>query len=142
MATEDDLRQAGWKQRSLQGFIQSAGPLWTRREGAIWQYGLLTGPSHVNPAGVVHGGVLATLMDHALSAIAWEGVGRRACVTVQLNTVFLAPVLPGAFLKAEGQIVRTTRTLVFAQGEIAVDGEIVLTGTAVLKVSAKAFSPP
>jgi uncharacterized protein (TIGR00369 family) len=132
--TESDLQHAGWKQRTLAGFVQSAGPLWTRREGEAWQYGFLTNPGHANPAGVVHGGVLATLMDHTLSAIAWEAMGRRACVTVQLNTQFLAPVVPGAFLMATGHVARAARSLVFMLGEVSAGDGVVMTGSAVLKV--------
>jgi uncharacterized protein (TIGR00369 family) len=134
LITEGDLQKLGWKQRSLIGFIQSAGPLWTRREGIDWQYGILTDSSHSNPAGMVHGGLLATLMDHTLSAVAWEAIGRRACVTVQLDTQFLVPVVPGAFLQATAKVVRSTRSLVFVQGTLAVDDEVVLSGSAVLKV--------
>jgi acyl-coenzyme A thioesterase PaaI-like protein len=55
-------------------------------------------------------------------------------VTVQLNAQFLAPVLPGAFLKATGTVVRTTGSLVFMQGAVSVDDDEVLTGSAVLKL--------
>jgi uncharacterized protein (TIGR00369 family) len=134
---EGDLQQVGWKQRALNGFIQTAGPLWTRKVGNLWQYGILTDASHANPANMVHGGVLTTLMDHTLSAIAWEAVGRRPCVTVQLDTQFLAPVVPGAFLKATGKVVRTSRSLVFMQGALLVDDDVVLTGSAVLKALTK-----
>jgi uncharacterized protein (TIGR00369 family) len=129
-----DLQQAGWKQRSLGGFIQAAGPLWTRRQDAGWQYGILTSVEHANPAGVVHGGLMSTLMDHALSAIGWEAAGRQPCVTVQLDTQFLAPVVPGAFLKASGRVVRATGTLLFMQGELSVDDDAVASGSAVLKI--------
>ncbi len=139
--TEGDLQQAGWKQRTLGGFIQATGPLWTHRDGDGWQYGILTSASHANPAGMVHGGLLATLMDHALSAIAWEAVGRRPCVTVQLDTQFLCPVVPGAFLKATGNVVRATRSLVFMQGVLSVNDDVVLTGSAVLKVMTKEEAP-
>jgi uncharacterized protein (TIGR00369 family) len=138
---EATLQEDGWKRRTLAGFIQSTGPLWTRRDGNIWQYGILTSSSHANPAGLVHGGLLATLMDHTLSAIAWEAVGRRPCVTVQLDTQFLSPVVPGAFLKATGDVVRATRSLVFMRGVLSVDDDVVLTGSAVLKVMTKEEGP-
>jgi uncharacterized protein (TIGR00369 family) len=133
-ASRADLQQAGWKQRPLAGFIQSAGPLWTRRQGDGWQYGILTSAEHANPAGVVHGGLISTLMDHALSAIGWQAAGRRPCVTVQLDTQFLAPVVPGAFLKATGRVVRATGSLLFMQGELSVDDNAVASGSAVLKI--------
>lgn len=128
------LVEAGWKMRALSGFIERVGPLWTRREPDGWAYGLLAGADHTNPAGVVHGGVLATLADQALSSIAWEAVGRRACVTVQLDTHFVAAVRPGEFVEARGRVVRSTASLVFMQGSLRVADVEVATASAVMKV--------
>ena len=61
--TETSLKDQGWKQRSLPGFIGIAGPLWTRREGESWAYGLLAGGQHLNPAQVVHGTGTTGLMN-------------------------------------------------------------------------------
>lgn len=132
--TPETLAAAGWKQRQLPGFIQAAGPLWTRRDGDGWTYGILAGPSHANPAGRVHGGVLATLADHAVSIGAWEAVGRRPCVTVQLDTHFLAAATPGQFIEARTRVVRATRSLVFMQAALAVGDAEIATASAVLKV--------
>ncbi len=55
------LREGGWK--PLQGagrFMALAGPLWAAREGDGWAYGVVSTDEHLNPAGVVHGGLLAT----------------------------------------------------------------------------------
>lgn len=135
-AVPDTLLAQGWRQRALPGFIGLVGPLWTRREDAAWAYGLLATASHVNPAGVVHGGLLATLIDHALSAIAWEAAGRRPCVTVQLDTHFLAPGRVGQFLVARGTVLRSSASLVFMQGRITADESDLVAATAVLKIVA------
>lgn len=132
--SHDRLVASGWRERTLPGFIGLIGPLWTRREDAGWAYGLLTTEAHLNPAGVVHGGLTTSLIDHALSALAWEAVGRQACVTVQLDTQFLAAVQAGQFLEARGHVVRATSSLVFMQGRLSVDGEPVLGASAVMKV--------
>ena len=84
--TPKDPSLDGWNPRSLDGFFGLVGPLWTRKEEGTWAYGFMAEPRHTNPAGVVHGGMLVTLIDHALSAIAWEANERRPCVTVQLDT--------------------------------------------------------
>jgi uncharacterized protein (TIGR00369 family) len=124
----------GWKARTLDGFIGAAGPLWTRREATGWAYAILAEEKHTNPAGIVHGGVLTTLLDHALSAIAWEANERRACVTVTLDVQFFASARPGDLIEARGRIVRQARSLVFMRGALSVsDGEIASAG-AVLKV--------
>lgn len=135
-ALADTLAAAGWRPRTLAGFAGLVGPLWTRQEDAGWAYGLLAGAQHTNPAGVVHGGLLTTLIDHALSAIAWEAMSRRACVTVQLDAQFLSGVRPGQFIEARGRVVRAASSLVFMQGALVVEGAEVLTASAVLKVLA------
>ncbi|QVQ26101.1 PaaI family thioesterase [Achromobacter deleyi] len=132
----------GWRQKSLPGFAGLIGPLWVRKEADGWAYGLLATSDHLNPAGVVHGGLLTALLDHALSAIAWEALARRACVTVQLDTHFLAAARAGQFLEVRGRVVRATSSLVFMQGELSVAGSAVATGAAVLKVLGGAALAP
>jgi uncharacterized protein (TIGR00369 family) len=124
----------GWKQRSLPGFIGAAGPLWTRREGDGWAYGLLPTAAHLNPADVVHGGALVTLVDHAISTVAWEASGRTACVTLQLDTHFIAAVREGQFIEARARVERRTRSLLFMRGGVTLEGEPVLGAQAIMKV--------
>ncbi|AKQ55829.1 PaaI family thioesterase [Bordetella hinzii] len=131
--THDMLREAGWGERRGMGFSALVGPLWSRREGDGWAYGLLTGEQHANQAGLVHGGLLATLMDQALSAVAWEALQRQPCVTVQLDTHYLAAARPGQFLEARGTVLRATSSLVFVQGDIRVGAAVMASGQAVLK---------
>lgn len=126
----------GWKVRTLSGFIQTAGPLWTRREGDAWAYGLLAGTQHLNPVGVVHGGTLLTLLDHTISAVAWEASGRASCVTVQLDTHFIGAVRQGQFAEARAEVSRRTRSLIFMRGSLVVAQDLVLSAQAILKVVA------
>lgn len=135
-ATAESLGAEGWRSKALPGFAGLIGPLWVRKEAAGWAYGLLTTQDHLNPAGVVHGGLLTALMDHALSAIAWEALGRRACVTVQLDTLFLSAARAGQFLEARGRVLRETSSLVFMQGELSAGGNAVVAASAVLKLIA------
>lgn len=151
--TAESLAAEGWHCKTLPGFAGLIGPLWVRREGGqdegvrsegmrseaqAWAYGLLATADHLNPAGVVHGGLLTALLDHGLSAIAWQALDRRPCVTVQLDTHFLAPARAGQFLEVRGQLLRATSSLVFMRGELSVAGNVVATGAAVLKVLAAA----
>ena len=123
----------GWKQRTLPGFIGAAGPLWTKRELAGWAYGVLAEERHLNPAGIVHGGMLCTLLDHALSTIAWEANERKPCVTVAFDVQFVAPASAGDFIVARGDVVRRTSTLTFMRGVLTVDEASIATASAVLK---------
>ncbi|AUA56360.1 Uncharacterized protein, possibly involved in aromatic compounds catabolism [Achromobacter spanius] len=146
--TAESLAAEGWHCKTLPGFAGLIGPLWVRKEGVFnegvrkeaqaWAYGLLATADHLNPAGLVHGGLLTALLDHGLSAIAWQALDRRPCVTVQLDTHFLAPARAGQFLEVRGQLLRATSSLVFMRGELSVAGNVVATGAAVLKVLAAA----
>ena len=124
----------GWKPRSLDGFFGLLGPLWTRKEQGAWAYAFLPEAKHTNPAGIVHGGMLTTLLDHTVSVVAWESVERRPCVTVQLDVQFVAAVHPGQLVEARARVVKRTASLVFVQGGLTVAGDEVATASAILKV--------
>lgn len=135
----ENLAAAGWRRmRSAGAFMSTAGPLWARREGEGWVYGVWSTDAHLNPAGVVHGGLLATLADHAISTVAWEAAARAPCVTVQLDTQFLAPVAAGVLLEARAQLVRRTSSLLFMRGLLQVAGRDVLAAQAVMKLQSPA----
>lgn len=129
-----DPGASGWKPRTLDGFIGSVGPLWTRKENDSWAYGFVSTSQHTNPAGIVHGGLLMTLIDHALSAIAWEDASRRPCVTIQIDVRFLTAVHAKTFIEARGRVVRRTATLSFTEGNLTVRAEVVATASAILKI--------
>ena len=129
-----DPSSSGWKLRTLDGFIGHVGPLWTRKEGEAWAYGFVATSQHSNPAGIVHGGLLMTLIDHALSAIAWEDADRRPCVTIQIDVRFLGAVRPSALIEARGRVVRRTATLSFTEGQLTVGADVAVTASAILKI--------
>jgi len=131
--TDDELHAQGWKRRELPGFIGKAGPLWTRREGEGWAYGLLADAGHLNPAGLVHGGALVTLVDHAISTVAWEACGRAPCVTLQLDTHFIASARGSQFVEARATVTRRAGTTLFMRGELQVAGETILAAQAIMK---------
>lgn len=133
--TPDSLAAAGWKPRTLPGFMGVAGPLWTHRsDGEGWHYGLLAAPSHLNPGGVVHGGALVTLIDHVISTVAWEAMGRATCLTMQLDTHFLAAVREGDFALARAEVVHKTPGILFLRGVVTVRQAPVLQAQSVMKV--------
>lgn len=127
------LTAAGWKQRALPGYASRFGPLWTRREDAGWAYGVLPTPEHLNPVGLVHGGMLSSLLDHAVTAVAWEAMQRQACVTVQLDTQFLSAAREAQFLQARARVVHASGSLVFMHGTVSHGNDLICQGSAVLK---------
>ena len=106
----------GWRAMTRAPLPGGMGIPWSKRIDGAWCYGLLTTDAHANPQGAVHGGVMMTLADHALSILAWEAAERAPCTTIQLNTHFMDAVPPGAFLWVAGEVTRRTRSLVFTRG--------------------------
>jgi len=129
-----ELEAAGWKRRRGGSFMEAIGPLWARREDDRWIYGLLAHDGHLNPANAVHGGVLQTLIDHALSALAWEAASRKACVTIHADSQFISAVRSGDFIVARGTPTRQTRALVFMRGHLAADDVTVLSAQSIFKI--------
>jgi acyl-coenzyme A thioesterase PaaI-like protein len=105
-----------WMRREMKGIPASLGAIWTTREGDSWRYGVQLDKSHNNAQGFIHGGVLMTFMDHALSLLVWEAAGRAMCSTVQLDSHFLSAVRAPMFIELHGEILRQGRSLIFARG--------------------------
>lgn len=75
-------------------------------------------PSVENPNGTLHGGAIATLVDHAgTMAIASADFEGRTGVTTDLNVTYLAPGPDGSTVIAEAQVLKVGKTLAF----VAVD---------------------
>ena len=110
------------------------GTPWRKREGDVWLYGLQTRPDHANPAGAVHGGILAAFADHTLGCYVEAAADGARNVTIQLNTHFLAAVEPGEFLSLRGEVTRATNSLVFVRGVIAVGTRGVVAADGVWRV--------
>lgn len=78
---------------------------------------------HGGWTGVVHGGILATLLDEAMAyAVFFSG---QKCVTVRMQVRYRAPVSRGDELLVEGRIVRDSRRLVDVEADITRDGTVV-----------------
>lgn len=138
LAAGVDPAAAGWVQRPAGGFTDLVGPLWSRREGSpeapSWAYGFLAGPQHTNVHGIVHGGMLVTLIDNALGLVVWESSGRRGAVTMQLNTQFIAAAQPGDFVEARGEVLRQARSVVFIRGTLSIAGRTILAADGIWKL--------
>jgi acyl-coenzyme A thioesterase PaaI-like protein len=137
-----ELEVAGWKRRNAGSFMDMIGPLWARFEEGCWTYGLIAQDHHLNPAKVVHGGLLQSLIDHALSAIAWEAVGRKPCVTVQTDSQFLSAVTTNNFIVAHGMETHRTRNLIFLRGHLEVKDKRVLSAQSIFKIVDKVQEVP
>ena len=124
----------GWKLLRTEGFFSTIGALWSRPLDQSWEYGLHVEAHHENPLGIAHGGMLVTLMDQAISMIAWSASGRKPCATIQLDTHFLAPAKAGDFIVARAEVTRQSATLVFLRGALIVRDREILTAQGLMKI--------
>lgn len=105
-------------------FLAHNGPLYARREGERFQLGFRVEERHTNPLGICHGGMLATFADMLLPCVvlAQPGFERRFLPTISLQVDYLAPAALGAWVQGQGEVLRRTRSVVFAQGLVTADG--------------------
>jgi uncharacterized protein (TIGR00369 family) len=86
-----------------------------------------------NPFGTVHGGILTTLLDTAMTSAIWSTLDPgMVATTMGLNVNFIRPVaLAGGILRCEGQAIHVGRRTATAEGRlIDADGQLCAHGTA------------
>ena len=89
------------------------------RQGYV-RMSLVVEEKHTNPNGVMHGGVLTTLMDETLGAVVASVRGMdvmRAAphATVEMNVSFLAGARAGDDIVVEGRALKVGRSVAFGE---------------------------
>ena len=78
---------------------------------------------HLNPNGVVHGGVVFTLVDTAMGratkSVLEEG---RICASIEVAVRYLRPITGGR-LVATASVLQAGRRIVHLEGRVTVDGD-------------------
>lgn len=105
----------------------------------LWQHGanghrfaLRAETQHCNRQGIVHGGLMMTMVDLALAATAKEVIEDRF-VTISLNSEFVAAGQKGDIIEATGELIRRTRSLAFVRGQVFTGDRVLLTASGVFK---------
>jgi acyl-CoA thioesterase len=78
---------------------------------------------HMSPHGVVHGGVIYSLVDYAMGGALTSRLepGER-CATLEIKINYLGPV-SGAELTAEASVVQRTRRIGVLEARVQADGD-------------------
>ena len=83
---------------------------------------------HIGFEGIVHGGVLATVLDEAMVwAATWEG--KRFCVCGEMSVRFRLGAAVGERLKITARVVSTRKRLIETSGEVSSDAGVVATAS-------------
>ena len=104
---------------------------------------------HLQPYGIVHGGVYASLIDAAAFWAAYSKIeGTTGMTTVEMKLNYLAPAASGHFI-AKGKSIKTGKTLCLSEATVYDDKEKMLAhGTVTLmvmqslEINGKAGFPP
>ncbi len=118
-------------------FMRINGPLYLRHEGDLVLLGFHVEARHCNPMSQCHGGMMASFCDMLLPMTIHrksEPARGRFLPTINLQIDYLAPAPLGCWVQGEAQVLRTTRTLVFAQGLVTADGTTAVRVSGIFKI--------
>lgn len=139
--TPQTLKTDGWYERTAPGFTGMTGPFWFRGEGDELEVGLLIEERHCNSnIGTLHGGVIMTFADIGLGSGVAQVMGeqRQGCVTLSLQTQFVAVARVGEFIRCRPEVVRQARDVVFVRGLIKTGDKTVASAEGIWKLMASA----
>lgn len=96
-------------------------------------------PEYRQPAGVIHGGVIASLIDSVVVPAVGGGYDEpRQLFTIDLNLRFIAPLVDEDAV-AEGWVVQRGRSIVFCDAEVrgGTTDKLIATASLTYKVSSR-----
>ena len=99
----------------------------------------------LNPAGVIHGGVLATLLDSAMTLAVIARLDRsKIATTTTLTTHFVRPLLAdGSEVRARAEVLYVGRTHATALAELTdAKGRLIAHGDAAFAIIPMSFESP
>ena len=108
------------------------GQLEEWREGYV-RLSLVLERHHTNPNGVMHGGVVTTLMDEVLGGVIASLRGMEVMyaaphATVEMNASFLSGARPGDRIVVEGRVLRLGQRVAFGEAEARRGDELIAKG--------------
>lgn len=117
-------------------FIAHNGPLYGRWDGTRLQLGFRVEERHTNPLKICHGGMMATFADMLIPCAAMYQfeMERRFLPTISLQMDYMGASPLGAWVQGEGDVLKTTRNMLFGQGLVTADGQTVLRVSGIFKM--------
>ena len=126
---------AGWMTwgAGADPYETAIGPFCFRLDGERLRSAFQPRREHLNGGGKIHGGALMSFADFALFSIAHNALRNTRAVTLTCNCEFLTAGDLGAVIEADGEVLRSTRSLVFIRGTITQAGRPLLAFSGTLK---------
>lgn len=110
-------------------------PLFSKREGDRFVFGLRVTEAHCNARAMLHGGVLSSLCDNAMGIACALALGENtSLVTIHLAVDFLGAVRVGQWLEISATATQPGRTIAFASAEATAHGKRIGSASALFRV--------
>ena len=90
--------------------------------------------SHLNKAGITHGGYICTIIDAGAGTAAHRSSGNRPCVTISLDVKFIAPSIIGDELKGSVEIIKITKSMVFLNCKLRCKNRLISSAVGIWKI--------
>jgi|SRR5579871_4741342 len=122
---------------SARGFNFHAGPFYRLTadpDGMGARYAFKALEKHMNSAGTVHGGLLMTFADVAMSRTARLVVGEGPSSTVSFSFDFVGPGRLGDVIEASVRIRRRTRSVLFQGAELTAGERLIALASGVWRI--------
>jgi uncharacterized protein (TIGR00369 family) len=118
------------------GYNHHIGPLYQLpdREG-MHRFCFRVAGHHMNGVGAVHGGMLMSLADIAMSRAARIGTDASNSSTVSLSCDFVSPGKADEVIEARVRVTRRARTTVFLSADIVSGERVLLVASGIWKIA-------
>jgi len=104
------------------GFISLVGAQAPEAHGGTARLVVEVDDRHLNPAGAVHGGMLATLVDTTMGAAVRSAIDEESPATSQLTVTYLRPGKAGRLL-ATAKVSKRGDSLTICEADVEQDGK-------------------
>ena len=90
--------------------------------------------THLNKAGITHGGFLCTIIDAGAGTSAHKSTGNKPCVTISLDVKFIGPSNLGDEIIGTVDIMKITKSMVFLSCKLKSKNKIIATALGIWKI--------
>ena len=127
----DGYKKLGWPA----GVDVLVGPMYYKKEES-GEYKFITKilDKHLNAHGIAHGGYSMTLADIFLGTSVFVASGKKPCSTISLNCNFVSPGLQDDLVECDAKVTRTTKSLVFIEGNLISKDKVILSASGIWKI--------
>ena len=113
-------------------------PLYSKKTERSVTMGLRLAKAHTNSRGLIHGGLIAALADNAMGYSCAQVTGWNiSLVTISLAVDYVGTADIGQWLAIECEVIKTGKTICFAQGLIKADGAVIARANGTFRVLPK-----